>query len=164
MLDVPQVAQRCEATAPRELHLTPRMQSRVRYFRHIAIHAVARDNRAMANPTIRETVLVVEDSETRIGWFKDRLPSALIASNPVDAVRALTSGTPDTVFLDFDLGPGLNSLGVASMLADAPARLCIIHSANEDGARELAKLLPGALILPYASFEIAGNSIQPRKA
>jgi DNA-binding LytR/AlgR family response regulator len=118
----------------------------------------------MANPTIRGTVLVVEDSETRISWFKERLPSALIASKPVDAVRALASGTPDTVFLDFDLGPGINSLGVASMLADAPPRLCIIHSANEDGARELAKLLPGALILPYASFEIAGNAIQPRNA
>lgn len=103
------------------------------------------------------SVLVVEDSPTRIEWFRERVPHAMIASTPSQAVNALTSET-DTVFLDFDLGAA-NSLGVAQLLADAPPKLCVIHSANEKGAAELKSLLPAALVLPFASFTIEGDEI-----
>jgi hypothetical protein len=81
----------------------------------------------------------------------------MIATNPVDGVNALTC-EPDTVFLDFDLGT-TNSLGVAQLLVDAPPKLCVIHSANENGAAELKSLLPAALVLPFALFAIEGNEI-----
>jgi CheY-like chemotaxis protein len=104
---------------------------------------------------ISGSVLVVEDSPTRIDWFRERLPHATIATTPLEAVEALRY-VPDVVFLDFDLGAG-NSLGVASLLADAPPNLCVIHSANEEGAAELKSLLPAALVLPFASFTIEGK-------
>jgi DNA-binding LytR/AlgR family response regulator len=103
------------------------------------------------------SVLVVEDSPMRIEWFRERVPHAMIASTPFQAVNALTD-EPDTVFLDFDLGAA-NSLGVAQLLADAPPKLCVIHSANEEGAAELKSLLPTALVLPFASFTIEGDEI-----
>jgi hypothetical protein len=89
---------------------------------------------------------VVEDSPARIDWFRQRLPHAMIATNPVDAVNALTC-EPDTVFLDFDLGTA-NSLGVAQLLADAPPKLCVIHSANENGAAELPVVFRGGIRMP----------------
>jgi DNA-binding LytR/AlgR family response regulator len=103
------------------------------------------------------SVLVVEDSPTRIDWFRERVPHAVIASTPLQAVEALTY-EPETVFLDFDLGAA-NSLGVAQLLADAPPKLCVIHSANEKGAAALKSLLPAALVLPFASFTIEGDEI-----
>ncbi len=102
-------------------------------------------------------VLVVEDSPVRIEWFREHVPHAMIATNPVEAVKGLAYGPP-TVFLDFDLG-AVNSLGVAQLLADAPPKLCVIHSANEKGAAALKSLLPSALVLPFASFSIEKSEI-----
>lgn len=107
--------------------------------------------------TFSGSVLVVEDSPARLEWFRARLPQARIATNPVEAVNALTY-QPDVVFLDFDLGLA-NSLGVAHLLADTPPSLCIIHSANEQGAAKLKDILPAALVLPFASFSIEGDEI-----
>jgi DNA-binding LytR/AlgR family response regulator len=103
------------------------------------------------------SVLIVEDSPVRIDWFRERLPHAEIVTNPVTAVAAL-SRRPESVFLDFDLGAA-NSLGVAQMLADDPPLLCVIHSANEQGAGLLKAILPGALVLPFASFSMEANEI-----
>jgi len=100
---------------------------------------------------------VVEDSPARIEWFREHVPQAMIATNPVDAVNALAH-KPDVVFLDFDLGAA-NSLGVAQLLADIGPSLCVIHSANKKGAAELKSLLPAALVLPFASFTIEGDEI-----
>ncbi len=99
----------------------------------------------------------MEDSPARIEWFREHVPHAIIATNPVDAVSALAHA-PNTVFLDFDLGAA-NSLGVAQLLADAPPKLCVIHSANEKGAAALKSLLPSALVLTFASFSIEASEI-----
>ncbi len=116
----------------------------------------------MGDVSITGRVLVIEDAEARIVWFRERLPSATIVSTAVDAVRAAADGPWDVVFLDFDLGPGINSLGAATVLSDAPPRVCVIHSANETGAAEIAKLFPSAWILPFASFDIRDNAIRKR--
>lgn len=102
-------------------------------------------------------ILVVEDSPVRIEWFRQRLPNACIVTDPVSAVSALAT-RPDVVFLDFDLGAA-TSLGVAYLLADDPPPLCVIHSANEEGAALLKGILPDALVLPFASFSIETNEI-----
>lgn len=99
------------------------------------------------------SILVVEDSETRIVWFRENLPHARVVLNPADAIAAIRQDRPETVFLDFDLGLD-NSLGVAQLLAEEPPTLCVIHSANEAGAALLSSILPAAIVLPYASFKI----------
>jgi len=104
------------------------------------------------------SVLVVEDSPVRIEWFREHVPHALFVSTPAEAIAAITAGHPDTVFLDFDLGT-VTSLGDALLLADAPPKLCVIHSANEKGAAELKSLLPAALVLPFASFTIEHGAV-----
>lgn len=104
---------------------------------------------------------MVEDSETRIEWFRRHVPQAHIVTNPTNAVAAV-SRKPDVVFLDFDLGRA-NSLGVAHLLADDPPALCVIHSANEKGAAMLKSILPAALVMPFASFIIEGQEILPRR-
>jgi CheY-like chemotaxis protein len=68
------------------------------------------------------SVLVVEDSPTRIEWFRAHVPHAVFASTPAAAIAAITTSNPDTVFLDFDLG-AVTSLGVALLLADAPTTI-----------------------------------------
>jgi DNA-binding LytR/AlgR family response regulator len=106
------------------------------------------------------STLLVEDSPSRIEWFRERLPNLAIATEPGAAVRLITAMEFRTVFLDFDLGSA-NSLGVAHLLADAPPDLCVIHSANERGAKLLKEVLPDALVLPFASFEIENGSLIP---
>ncbi|MGH9452356.1 MAG: hypothetical protein ACRD2O_00120 [Terriglobia bacterium] len=109
------------------------------------------------NPAISGSVLVVEDSTVRIEWFRKHLPNARYAKTPIEAMQAL-SWTPDVVFLDFDLGRA-NSIGIAAFLADNPPALCIIHSANEKGVAVLKGMLPGAWIIPFATFSIERNEI-----
>jgi CheY-like chemotaxis protein len=49
------------------------------------------------------TVLVVEDTEDRILWFRQRIPSTVFAKNADDAFRALIQQEFKIVFLDHDL-------------------------------------------------------------
>jgi hypothetical protein len=44
-------------------------------------------------------------------------------------------------------------------MADAPPKLCVIHSANDNGAAALKSPLPAALLRPLASFTIEGDEI-----
>jgi DNA-binding NtrC family response regulator len=53
-------------------------------------------------PTDRP-VLVVEDTEDRISWFRQRMPKAVFAKNAETAFRALERQDFKVVLLDHDL-------------------------------------------------------------
>jgi CheY-like chemotaxis protein len=95
-------------------------------------------------------VLVVEDTEDRISWFRQRLPQAVFAKNAEAAFRALDQQTFTVVFLDHDLhwmhadntifkGTGKE---VARFLAQKDFRgIVIIHSRHVEGAAAMKKYL-----------------------
>lgn len=108
-------------------------------------------------------VLVVEDTEDRISWFRKRMPKAVFAKNAEAAFRALDEQEFRVVFLDHDLhwmhadnsifkGTGKE---VARFLAKKDFRgIVIIHSKHEDGAAAMKKYLSNARLAPFGSFEI----------
>lgn len=48
-------------------------------------------------------VLIVEDTEDRISWFRKRMPKAVFAKNAEAAFRALDQQDFKVIFLDHDL-------------------------------------------------------------
>ena len=109
-------------------------------------------------------VLVLEDAPERIAWFKDRVPQAVYVATAEDAIQALMSQDFRVVFLDHDLhwmhaadnaivkGTGKE---VAMHLSKTGFKgIVVIHSKNEDGARVMLKILPGAKVARFGEFEI----------
>jgi len=113
------------------------------------------------------SVLVVEDTEDRISWFRQRMPSSVFAKNAESALRALREREFKVVFLDHDLhwmhadntifkGTGKE---VARFMAKQGFKgIVIIHSLHVAGAAAMKKYLPNARLAPFGTFEIvAGN-------
>ena len=113
------------------------------------------------------SVLVVEDTEDRISWFRQRMPSSVFAKNAESALRALREREFKVVFLDHDLhwmhadntifkGTGKE---VARFMAKQGFKgIVIIHSLHAAGAAAMKKYLPNARLAPFGTFEIvAGN-------
>jgi len=109
-------------------------------------------------------VLVLEDAPERVAWFKERVPDAVYVATAADAIQALTQQDFRVVFLDHDLewmhaadnaivrGTGKE---VALHLKKASFQgIVVIHSKNEDGARVMLKILPGAKVARFGEFEI----------
>lgn len=109
-------------------------------------------------------VLVLEDAPERIVWFKERVPDAVYVATAADAIQALTQQDFRVVFLDHDLhwmhaadnaiikGTGKE---VAMHLKKTGFKgIVVIHSKNEDGARVMLKILPGAKVARFGEFEI----------
>ena len=108
-------------------------------------------------------VLVVEDTEDRISWFRQRLPKAFFAKNAEAALGALSRREFKIVFLDHDLhwmhadssifkGTGKE---VAHYMAEQRFQgIVVIHSRNVEGAAAMKKFLPSARLAPFGSFEI----------
>ena len=113
-------------------------------------------------------VLVVEDTEDRISWFRKRMPKAVFAKNAEAAFRALEQQDFKVIFLDRDLhwmhadnsifkGTGKE---VARVLADNGFQgIVIIHSKHEEGAAAMKKYLANARLAPFGSFEINAESL-----
>jgi DNA-binding response OmpR family regulator len=102
-------------------------------------------------------VLVVEDDISRRAWFlsRYRLPGAYLAHEPAQAIDLIRRIEPDVVFLDFDLGLGVNSLKVGAHLRDSKYNgRVIIHSQNDFGRLSLAQFCRGAEIVPFGTFEV----------
>lgn len=109
-------------------------------------------------------VLVVEDTEDRISWFRQRVPSAVFAKNADAALRALSQQEFKVAFLDHDLhwmhsdnsifrGTGKE---VARFMAQQGFKgIVIIHSKHVEGAAAMKKYLSNARLAPFGSFEIA---------
>ena len=108
-------------------------------------------------------VLVVEDTQDRISWFRQRLPGAVFAKDADTAMRMIAQQEFKVVFLDHDLhwmhadnsifkGTGKE---VAQFLANKGFEgIVIIHSKHENGAQAMKKYLANARVAPFGSFEI----------
>jgi len=108
-------------------------------------------------------VLVVEDREDRISWFRVRLPNAVFAKNAEAALQALNQHEFKVAFLDHDLhwmhadntifkGTGKE---VARYMAQHRFQgIVVIHSRHEEGAAVMKKFLPKARLAPFGTFEI----------
>ena len=114
-----------------------------------------------------EVTLVLEDAPERIAWFRDRVPDAVYVTTAEDAIKALMSQEFRVVFLDHDLhgmhaaenaivkGTGKE---VAMHLKKTGFKgIVVIHSKNEDGARVMLKILPGAKVARFGEFEITAG-------
>jgi len=111
-------------------------------------------------------VLVVEDTEDRISWFRQRMPWAVFAKNAEAALQALSQHEFKVVFLDHDLHwmHADNSIfqGTGKEIARFMAQrnfkcIVIIHSRHEEGAAIMKKYLPNARLAPFGTFEIVSE-------
>ena len=108
-------------------------------------------------------VLVVEDTEDRISWFRQRLPKAIFAKSADAAFQALSQHDFKVIFLDHDLHwmHADNSIfkGTGKEVAQFIAKrgfqgIVIIHSRHEEAAALMKKYLPNARLARFGSFEI----------
>jgi CheY-like chemotaxis protein len=112
-------------------------------------------------------VLVVEDTEDRISWFRKRMPQAVFAKNAEAALQALSQHEFKVAFLDHDLHwmHADNSIfkGTGKEVARFMAQqgfngIVIIHSRHGEGAAIIKKYLPNARLAPFGSFEIISEA------
>jgi DNA-binding NtrC family response regulator len=116
-------------------------------------------------------VLIVEDTEDWILWFRKRLPNEAFAKNAESAFQALGGQRFKVIFLDHDLywmhadnsifkGTGTE---VARFIAKQESQgIVIIHSRHVEGAEAMKKYLPNARLAPFGSFEIvSGKHLEP---
>lgn len=109
------------------------------------------------------TVLVVEDTDDRISWFRKRIPKAVFAKSAEAAFRALAQQEFKLIFLDHDLHwmHADNSIfkGTGKEVARFMSQhgfngIAVIHSRHEEGAAIMKKYLPNAKLAPFGTFEI----------
>lgn len=110
-------------------------------------------------------VFVLDDTEDRLAWFRDRLPGVRTAKTAHQAIEILAAEPFDVVFLDHDLGfldaadptrQHGNGKEVARFLAIRKfAGKVVIHSRNVDAVPFMKKILPQATIAAYGDFEIS---------
>lgn len=113
-------------------------------------------------------VFVLDDTEERLHWFRERLPRMREAKTAKEAIEILAAEKFDLIFLDHDLSwmdAGFpdrqfdNGKEVARYLAwtSFPGRV-VIHSKHEDGVAAMKKLLPQATVARFDEFEIVIES------
>jgi CheY-like chemotaxis protein len=113
-------------------------------------------------------VFVLDDTEERLCWFRERVPKMRSAKTAEAAIQILAAEQFDLIFLDHDLSwedAGFpdrqhgNGKEVARFLARTGfAGRVVIHSKNEDGVRAMARLLPAATIERFGDFDITESS------
>src|SRR5580692_927966 len=108
------------------------------------------------------SVLVVEDTEDRISWFRKRMPKAVFAKNAEAALQALEQQDFKVIFLDHDLHwmHADNSIfkGTGKEVARVLGKngfqgIVIIHSRHEAGAAAMKKYLSNARLAPFGGFD-----------
>jgi hypothetical protein len=112
-------------------------------------------------------VFVLDDTEDRLSWFRQRLPKMRYAKTAQDALEILSNEPFDLVFLDHDLSwldAGFpdrqfdNGKHVARRLAYINFQgQVIIHSKNEQGALAMKKILPQATLERFGDFDIVSG-------
>jgi hypothetical protein len=108
------------------------------------------------------SVLVLEDTESRIAWFRERLPQATFYTSAVQAISALKDKTFQAAFLDHDLGfddhhtrPNGTGGEVARYMAETRFEgVVVLHSVNAPARDYMVGLLPHAHVAPFGTFEI----------
>jgi CheY-like chemotaxis protein len=112
-------------------------------------------------------VLVVEDTEDRISWFRQRMPNAVFAKNAEAALRTLEQQDFKVIFLDHDLHwmHADNSIfkGTGKEVARFITKngfqgIVIIHSKHVEGAAAMKKYLSNARLAPFGSFDITSEA------
>jgi len=108
-------------------------------------------------------VLILEDTDERVRWFKERIPQAMVTKSTTQAIEWLEKRQFKAIFLDHDLGfldadptrQHRNGKEIARYLRirNYPA-MVVIHSHNPDGVAAMAALLPAAKVARYGTFEI----------
>jgi CheY-like chemotaxis protein len=116
-------------------------------------------------------VFVLDDTEDRIRWFRERLPEMKWAKTAQEAIEILAAETFDMVFLDHDLhwmDAGYperqfgNGKEVARFLAIRKfAGKIVIHS-HADAAEVMQKILPQATRCRFDQLEIVTASAAAR--
>lgn len=114
-------------------------------------------------------VFVLDDTQDRLDWFRERLPEMSCAKTAKAAIEALTAQKFDLVFLDHDLSfmdAGFpdrqfdNGKEVARFLAISKfAGKVVIHSKNDQGVRAMKKVLPDATVARFEEFEIVASPV-----
>jgi hypothetical protein len=127
------------------------------------------------------TIFLIEDMDVRVNWFEKKLgiqryglpghkykinaPVALITtSSPSEALAILGDvdiNEIDLFFFDHDLGgrpyaPPF-STDIAKFLAKQDREIgkrVVIHSMNETGSKNLQRIMPGSVCMPFGSFDI----------
>ncbi len=120
-------------------------------------------------------VYIVEDSPERIAWFREKLGDRIVRidHDPKEAIRFLRNvglshfikivhcvDNIDLFFLDHDLGgpyqpPYSTDIARCMYIEDQKiGKRTVIHSCNFVGAANLARILPGSLLMPFGSFDI----------
>ncbi len=115
------------------------------------------------------SVLVVDDNEDRLRWFRNEYPGVKCAETPAIAKLYLDRLLFDIVFLDHDCVPNFvdpqdpdfeskTFWSVAQKLMDSTA-VVVIHSGNPAGAQRMAALLRTrqlgeTFIYPIGTFKI----------
>lgn len=121
----------------------------------------------------RWRVFVLDDTEERLRWFRERCPKMRFATTSQAALDILSSEKFDLVFLDHDLsfmdaGFPLRQFGngkeVARYLAYSkfPGRI-VIHSHSEQ-AQVMAKILPQAAVCRFDCLNIVIESASAHEA
>lgn len=107
-------------------------------------------------------ILVLEDDQNRIAWFKAYYPDADIVETAAEAIACLDRTRYRLVFLDHDLGQGIyqdsgpgTGYEVAQKLAElgTPHTVVVIHSWNHAGAKNMLWALPHARHIPFGMFK-----------
>jgi CheY-like chemotaxis protein len=109
------------------------------------------------------SVLVLDDSEDRISWFRQRLRNVKFAKTSAAAINLFSQHRFKVAFLDHDLhwmDAGFphrqhgNGKEVARYLASHGFDgIVVIHSRSEQ-ADVMAKILPQAKVCPFGDFDI----------
>jgi hypothetical protein len=109
-------------------------------------------------------VLVLDDCEDRISWFRQRIRNAQFAKTSAAAIKLLSRRDFKVAFLDHDLhwmDAGFperqhgNGKEVARYLASHGfGGIVVIHSRSEQ-AEVMAKILPHAKVRRFGDFDIS---------
>lgn len=109
-------------------------------------------------------VLILEDTDERIAWFKARLPRATYAKTATAAITALNANSYRVVFLDHDLDwmhaadnsivKGTGKEVAAHLKKIGFTGIVVIHSKNEDGVRVMTRILPSAKVARFGEFDV----------
>jgi len=108
-------------------------------------------------------VFVLDDTEDRISWFRQRLPRLRYAKTSRSALEILSAEQFDLVFLDHDLSwmdagfPSRlhgNGKEVARYLAGTKFEGRVVIHSKSDQAEIMAKILPQATIARFGEFDI----------
>lgn len=103
-------------------------------------------------------VLLLEDSDMRIEWFRRRIPKLTVVKSVSEFIDYFKSKPlVDFIFFDHDLGKGGSGLDAAKWLREnfgSGNRWGLIHSWNRTGARAMQDIMPAVVAVPFGEFEI----------